>query len=1397
MTKWSIFSILILGSLLIATNGPVFEVTSFGALDITNVMENPTIGTVLINEPIPGKKMPPSGFFTENSGQWDPHVEFSASLSFGRVWLSGSFIVYDLSKPQREVTLEDEQFYHGNSCSKNTITDSSCGSIVKMTFIDANAVHPVAVELLPHKSNFFYGNKSETWITGVSNYQKVVYKELWSGVDLIYYLQPEGLKYEFLLHPGANPDIIRLQIEGHQTMKVVDNDLVIKTHHGHSIYDSGLKIYYNDEAGGTIQGTFQLLGEGVYTFKLADYDSNRGITIDPLIFSTFIGSSNIDEAWDIALDSNNNSYLTGDTKHMNFPHTPGAYDTTHNGNFDIVVFKMSPQGAGLLYSTFIGGGDYDSSHALEVDSEGNAYITGYTESTDFPNTTGAFDQDYNGGRDTFALKLNSTGSDLIYSTYIGGTDYEYGRGLAIDDLGNAYVTGYTYSNDFPISTNAFDKDHNGYADVFVLKLNSTGKGLVYSTFIGGSRSDYCRAIEITDNGLVSITGLTYSYNFPTTPSGYDTLFNGGIDIFVSKFNSDGSNLLYSTFVGGYQEDFSRDIELDEFGNAYITGYTNSDSFPISSKSYDDSYAGDEDVIVFKLNPTGSTLIYSTYIGGSYVDRGRDLVLDASGNVYVTGETYSVDFPSASSNESITENYCDAFLLKLNSNGAVLLYSTFIGGSKNDYGTDLELDMNNSVYITGYTESSDFMVTNDSYDKFFGGETDMFLAKFDFHYLPTAPHNIQIIESNQSIFLSWDAPVFPGFSDILGYRIYRGATSTSLALYDSIGAITSYNDTSVVNLQTYYYMISALNNVGEGPRSELITAAAAPKPTPPQNLNATAGNGYIVLNWQPPVSDGGFKILWYNIYRGTEPGNLTYLVNVGSESRTYNDSSVINGIVYFYQIKAENTYSESMPSNQVYAKPEGMPTPPRQLQAKAGEDYIYLSWLPPVDTGGYYIHRYRIFKGTNPGNVTYFDFVDDSVSSYNDTTGDIGVKYFYYVTAQNKLGESKPSNTVNATPFGLPEPPVNVTLVAGIGYINISWSKPHNYGGLPNFEYHIYKNHEQFEELLAVLNMSTFAYHDANVSSEVSYTYWLTTVNFVGESERSDLVHGAPLGPPKPPEQIILTSDFDLVELSWLPPGYDGGSPITKYNIYRGNESSSNTFLDSVSPFITSYRDPHVVGGQEYYYYITALNAYGESEPSYVVKGRPKIKNTEPSPPLALQAIGGNGYVNLTWSAPADDGGLVINGYIIYRGTSPGNEVKLGFISPYYLIYRDWDVINGVTYFYFLKAVNDIGESEASNKVTVTPMTPDAGGNNNGNGSDNRFLAIAWLIMLIIIIIILFFILKARRKAKQAPKNPDTEESEKSGTDLGNGSTTDGYEPPTSSPNHKLSGKDFDGPERFG
>ncbi len=383
----------------------------------------------------------------------------------------------------------------------------------------------------------------------------------------------------------------------------------------------------------------------------------------------------------IAVDSSGNAYITGTTNSSMFPVTGSAFNQTFGGNGDGFITKLNPSGSSLVYSTFIGGSDADICTDIAVDSDGNAYVTGFTGSNDFPTTSGAYNQTFGGIVDGFITKLNPTGSSLIYSTYLGGSGYEYGNDIAVDGNRSAYVTGYTYSDSFPTSSGAYSRTFAGNEDAFVTKLNPSGSSLDYSTYLGGWYIDVGHSIAVDSGGNAYVTGYTYSNDFPTTNGAYNQTFGdqGYQDAFVTKLNPSGSSLVYSTYLGGQSVDHGYGVAVDKGGNTYVTGVTHSGDFPTTANAYNRTFRGTGDVFISKLNPAGSSLMYSTYLGSPGEDVGFDIAADNSSNVYVTGFTYSNNFPTTPGayNRSYGGGGYDAFVAKLTPGPARTVSQVFV------------------------------------------------------------------------------------------------------------------------------------------------------------------------------------------------------------------------------------------------------------------------------------------------------------------------------------------------------------------------------------------------------------------------------------------------------------------------------------------------------------------------------------------------------------------------------------------------------------------------------------------------------------------------------------------------------------------------------------------------
>lgn len=399
------------------------------------------------------------------------------------------------------------------------------------------------------------------------------------------------------------------------------------------------------------------------------------------------------------------------------------------------VTHLAPQASAAdLYSTFLGGSANDEGWSIAVDSSGAAYVTGNLASLDLPTTSGAFH--LGTSSHAFVVKLAPSGSHLLYAAFFGGTSADSGYGIMVDTSGAAYVTGNTTSVNFPTTAGAFDTSYNDgeYGDAFALKLNPTGTALNYATYLGGSNNDFGQAIALRD-GAAYITGYTGSANFPATAGAFDANYNGGFyDVFVLKLNATGTALHYATFLGGSEySEYGQSIAVDSSGAAYLTGYTLSGNFPATAGAYDASYGGGSygDVFVTKLNPTGSALTYSTFLGGSDSDNAYGIAIDSSGAAYVTGYTASANFPStAGAYDANYNSGNDAFVAKLNPTGTALGYATFLGGSNSEKGYAIAVDASGAAYLAGETSSSNFPITLGAFDSTSNGSADVFITSLN-------------------------------------------------------------------------------------------------------------------------------------------------------------------------------------------------------------------------------------------------------------------------------------------------------------------------------------------------------------------------------------------------------------------------------------------------------------------------------------------------------------------------------------------------------------------------------------------------------------------------------------------------------------------------------------------
>ncbi len=551
------------------------------------------------------------------------------------------------------------------------LQQGSGGNVVTMKLLGANSgSHAVGLDKQAGVSNYFVGNDPSNWHTNIANYGDVAYNGVYRGINLVYHGDQQQLEYDFVVKPGASPGAIRLAFGG-VTGESLDaqGNLVLHTSGGDMVEHAPVAYQVVNGVQHAVASQFVIGPGGQVGFQVGRYDHSKPLVIDPVL--------------------------------------------------------------SLSYSTYLGGTSNDSGNAIAVDSSGNAYITGYTASSKFP-TKGPVQSSNAGGNDDFVTKLNPTGTALVYSTYVGGSNSDVGNAIAVDSAGNAYVTGSTTSANFP-TTSPLQAHLNGSEDAFLLKLNPAGTALVYSTFLGGSGVDVALGIAVNGSGNAYLTGNTGSTDFPTTPGAYQTTNPGNTEAFVARVNATGSALVYATYLGGDYGARGLGIAVDGSGNAYVTGNTSSTNFATPG-AYQAVNAGGNDAFVAKLNAAGSTRVYATYLGGSGADYGLGIAVDGSGNAYVTGVTASSNFPTLYAYQSAYGGNGDAFVTKFNASGSGLLYSTFLGGSASDgssgNGGAIALDASGNIYVTGSTSSTNFPTLNAFQPTYGGGAANAFVAKIN-------------------------------------------------------------------------------------------------------------------------------------------------------------------------------------------------------------------------------------------------------------------------------------------------------------------------------------------------------------------------------------------------------------------------------------------------------------------------------------------------------------------------------------------------------------------------------------------------------------------------------------------------------------------------------------------
>lgn len=671
--------------------------------------------------------------FEANRGQTDTRVKFLSRGSGYDLFLTNDEAIFSL----RGGRLASSTAATGQL---RPARQEASSDLLRMKLMNANTSARLTGEReLAGKSNYFVGNDPNKWRSNIPNYARLKCEHIYPGIDLVYYGNQSQLEYDFVVAPGANPHRIQLDVRGASKIREDGRgDLVLQMRQGDLRWHRPVAYQEKDGARQEIAAKYVVKGKNRVGFDVDEYDQRRTLFIDPLIYSTFLGGSRDDHGNAVSVDSSGSVYVTGYTASTNFP-TMSALQRVSGGGvsgYDVFVTKLDPSGSALVYSTYLGGSADDVGWGIAVDNSGNAYVTGGTDSPNFPTVNTL--QPFGHTGKVFVTKLDPSGSTLVYSTFLGGSGLvgDYGTGVAVDSLGNVYVIGITTSPDFPtlnpVQPN-FGGGFFGDGDAFVTKINAAGSALVYSTYLGGRGDDGGWGIAVDSSGEAYVTGFASSTDFPVVNPLQACVAGGSNDdAFVAKLDTSGSMLVYSTCLGGKGFEVGRGVAVDNEGNAYIAGSTGSADFPVVNAMQSIFGGGlDGDAFVAKLNPSGTAWDYATYLGGSGNDDADGIAVDTLGNAYITGRTYSTNFPTMHPLQPVIDSrgnrpYVDAFVTKLNPFGA-LAYSSYLGGSNVEQGVGIAVDKWESAYVVGTTYSSDFPSANPLQLKY-GGAGDAFVTK---------------------------------------------------------------------------------------------------------------------------------------------------------------------------------------------------------------------------------------------------------------------------------------------------------------------------------------------------------------------------------------------------------------------------------------------------------------------------------------------------------------------------------------------------------------------------------------------------------------------------------------------------------------------------------------------
>jgi len=1044
-----------------------------------------------------------------------------------------------------------------------------------------------------------------------------------------------------------------------------------------------------------------------------------------LEYSTFITGNRTENCVGIEVDDNGHAYVCGVTESGNF-RTKNAYQDELKGYGDVFVMKIVPDGSDVSYSTFIGGKEsqwYEEfPYDIDLDGEGKAVICGYSGEESYPTTSGAY-RTTGMWEIAFVTMLTSDGTDLEFSTYIADETYLQGVSAFSDGI---YLTGTTYSSSFPLTSDAYDNQMGGWSDAIFTILSKDGSRLVYSTFLGGAEYEVGESVRKDEKGQAVLTGYTYSTDFPKTPNGYSSSSSGNYDMFLTQFTPDRKGLNYSSVYGGMETDYGMDTYVRNSNEIYVMGYTYSSDYPTTPGAIKESVSQREPDLVlskFKLSsevpgpPRGvgiengnhtlnitwspplrdgnETLanysIYRSEHPPAMFRKIADLPPDAAffpdtglenGERYyyhITAENIVGEgLPSKTVSGVparppgppyyIATETGDGFINLTwdyppdDGGDPLITFNVYAGAGispllKLVSGLDRTW-FNHTGLVNGQTYNYRISSVNSM------GEGPLSRSVQDYPARPPGPPlNLHFNRGDHFVHLFWDPPEDDGGAAELSYTVLMSGNNVTFETVEEGVMGEEHNMTGLENGEYWIFAVRAKNIKGYGEPSEIVQTASMGLPSAPAGLEASPGDGFIDLEWDPPESFGGTRQVYYCVY----------IMVAGSPWELYKEDlaqtelripDLTNGVRYDLMVSARNIMGEGALSENVFSVPIGLPSAPLDLNATAGDSSVRLAWKEPVDMGGEGFVSYTVFMGTVESDLHFLGTTTSNVFMVMELKN--GQEYHFLVAAVNSLGQGNPSPVVVVTPLALPGTPEIRAVEAGDSSITLRWKDLQDKGGDPEVTYRLYLWRRDGSDELHNIDVEGLVYVFTGLVNGVRYEIALSAFNERGEGTLSDVHSLIPMTVPGGMPVLNLTPGIGSIMISWSLPEDDGGDDISMIRLYKGTEPDMMRFYRDINASRGSFTDMNVMEGMAYHYRASCINSAGEGPSSGAVSSTTLAPKEEAS---LLGPILTGGIVVITLLALLVVVILVVRSkrkgstYPLYPAVPPGGQMIPQFGTP--------------------------------------------------------------------------------------------------------------------------------------